>query len=323
MKQNHTPSWPILQHPSLFRRRISGFWRDFWTKSCSFLDWRAVCDTPNCGDSRLSRKQHFHNTQTGYPASAPWNPQTGRPFSEGVRLMSSTEPDQVTRKNLERLSHPAVVAYAVRCALRVWGRIPRELRERNILHKNECHVEEMKSALRLARDYVNAPSASNVEGLRRAVEDLQQIDKVFNAGVFLEPQRTNTAYPPRPTILLRIAVLSPPSLTALRTLLAAVRAASCAAQSQASYGDCSVICSALDAEAQSLAAERKASRAAQSDLEDLENWSNGAPKEQDGAPASSQLDRQKPILSEHWHLYPDEVPDWFLDAMTNGWVFPN
>ena len=237
--------------------------------------------------------------------------------------MSSTEPDQVTRKNLERLSHPAVVAYAVRCALRVWGRIPRELRDRNILQKNEGRIEEMKSALRLARDYVNSPSASNVEGLRRAVEDIQQIDNVFNAGVFLEPQITNTAHPPRPTILLKIAVLSPPSITALRTLLAAVRAASCAVQSQAAYGDSRVICSALDAEAQSKAAERKANKAAQSDLEDLENWSIGVPKEQDGAPASPDLDPKKPILSEHWHLYPDEVPDWFPDAMTNGWVFPN
>jgi hypothetical protein len=181
----------------------------------------------------------------------------------------------------------------------------------------------MKSALRLARDYVNAPSTSSVEGLRRAVEDLQQIDNVFNARVFLQPQITNTAYPPRPTILLKIAVLSPPSITALRTLLAAVRAASCAAQSQAAYGDCSVICSALDAEAQSLAAERKANKAAQSDLEELENWSIGVPREQDGAPASTEPDPQKPILSEHWHLYPDEVPDWFQDAMTNGWVFPN
>jgi hypothetical protein len=72
-----------------------------------------------------------------------------------------------------------------------------------------------------------------------------------------------------------------------------------------------------------MAAERKANKAAQSDLEDLESWSIGAPKEQDGAPASPELDPKWPILSEHWHLYPDEVPDWFQDALNNGWVFPN
>jgi hypothetical protein len=173
--------------------------------------------------------------------------------------------------------------------------------------------------LRITWDYVNR-IAIDADDLRRAEEDTRATCHLLNELPILKMKMTNCIYLPPASVLQREPL--PRKVQAgLKALLAAVRAASYAAQSPASYGDHSVASLALEAETWSTAAELKAKGAVKSDLEYFAaEWSITPPKEKDDTPVLPKSD--KPILLEDWCLYPDTIPGWFKDAMSNGWVFP-
>ena len=233
--------------------------------------------------------------------------------------MPSGMDPQATRQQLERLIHPAVVGYALRCALRVWGRMPQELRSRGILDQNRYHIKTILSALRITWDYVNG-IATDADDLRRAEEDTRATCQSLNELTTLKLQKANGIHLPPDKVLQKVP-LSQEAQDGLKALLAAVRAASYAAQSPAQYGDHGVASLALDAQTWSIAAETKARAAAERDLEHFAaEWSITPPKEKDDMPVLPKSD--KPMLLEDWPLYAHSIPRWFKDAMSNGWVFP-
>ena len=222
------------------------------------------------------------------------------------------------RQQLKRLIHRAVVGYALRCALRVWGLIPQELRNRGILDQNRSHINAIKSALRRTWDYVNR-IAIDAEDLRRTEVQTRATCHSLNEVAIVKPQVRNSFYLPPARV---ITPLPEEVQAGLKSLLAAVRAASQAAQCIAEYGDHGVASMALEAETWSLAAEPKAKGAAKSDLEHFAaEWSITPPTEKDAAPVIPKFD--KPILFEDWPLYPHAIPGWFQDAIDNGWVLPH
>jgi hypothetical protein len=227
---------------------------------------------------------------------------------------------QATYQQLERLIHPAVVGYALRCALRVWGRMPQELRSRGILDQNQYHIRTIISALRITWDYVNG-IAIDADDLRRAEEDTRATCRSLNELTILKLQKKANCIDLPPDKVLQKVPLSQEVQAGLKSLLAAVRAASYAAQSLAQYGDHGVASLALDAATWSIAAETKARAAAVRDLEHFAaEWSITPPKEKDDMPVLPKSD--KPMLPEDWPLYAHSIPRWFKDAMRNGWVFP-
>jgi hypothetical protein len=227
---------------------------------------------------------------------------------------------QAACQQLERLIHPAVAGYALRCALRVWGRIPQELRTRGILDRNRCHIYTIKSALRISWDYVNR-IIIDANDLHSAEEDVRATCHLLNELPILKLQIPNCIYLP-PARVQQKAPLPQEVQAGLKALLAAVRAVSYAAQSPANYGDHGVASLALEAETWSIAAEPKVEGAIKNDLEHFATeWSITPANEKDDTPVLPKSD--KPILLEGWPLYPHAIPGWFQDAMNNGWVFPN
>jgi hypothetical protein len=193
------------------------------------------------------------------------------------------------------------------------------LRNRGILDQNRSHIKTIISALRISWDYVNRINI-DTEDLRRAEEDIRSTCHLLNELPILKLQMTNGIHLPPAKVLQRVP-LPDKVQSGLKALLAAVRAASYAAQSAAMYGDHGVAALALEAETWSIAAEPKAKGAVKSDLEQFAaEWSIPPPKEKVDTPVLSRSD--KPILIEDWPLYPEASPRWFKDAIKNGWVFP-
>jgi hypothetical protein len=194
------------------------------------------------------------------------------------------------------------------------------LRNQGILDQNRCHIKAIKSALRITWDYVNRITIDAAD-LRRVEEETGTICHLFNELSLAKLQLRSSFYLP-PAQVIQKTPLPLEVQAGLKALLAAVRAASLAAQSPAQYGDHGVASLALEVETWSIAAEPKANRAAKSDLEHFAaEWSITPPKEKDDAPVLPKSD--KPILLEDWPLYPYTIPSWFHAAMKDGWVLPH
>jgi len=234
--------------------------------------------------------------------------------------MPSEMDRQDARQQLKRLIHRAVVGYALRCALRVWGLIPQELRNRGILDQNRSHINAIKSALRRTWDYVNR-IAIDAADLHRTEEQTRATCHSLNELAIVKLQMRKSSYLP-PASVLHKTPLPRKVQAGLETLGAAVRAASYSAQCTAEYGNHGIASLALEAETWSLAAEPEAKAAVTSDLEHFAaEWSLTPPTEKDATPVMPKSD--KPILFEDWPLYPHAIPGWFQDAIDNGWVLPH